>query len=132
MLQGLKKMYGKRYRHLLATCVSMTFQVATDLYASLAKIPGRPALLNTVQSLRHDKVRYRQGRVSIHCLAGSFLETNCIVVDLVFSAKAFKVPYNGSSETVPYIPLSGRPQGRMFHHVAGSCCAKIFDHGAGG
>ena len=100
-----------------ATCVGMTFQVAEDVRSSLAKTPGLAQY--------HAKLKTLESPISadsnqpFHCLTGIFLESYCIVVDLVFSAKAFNVPYNGSFETPPYIVLSGRSERRLFRYIAG-------------
>ena len=49
----------------------------------------------------------------------------CVIIDLVFSAKAFKVSYNGSFETLQYIITSGRFQQRRFRYIAGPSGEKL-------
>ena len=100
------------------TCVGMTFQVARDLRASLAKTPGLAQYDAKVKTL--ESPMSVDSNQPFHCLAGIFLESYCIVVDLVFSATAFRVPYDGSFETLPYIVLSGQSERRRFRYVAGS------------
>ncbi|KAL8795011.1 MAG: hypothetical protein Q9195_002459 [Heterodermia aff. obscurata] len=53
------------------------------------------------------------------------MDQYCVAIDPVFSAKAFKVPYKGWFETLPYITTSGRFQQRCFHYIAGPSGEKL-------
>lgn len=99
-----------------ATCVGMTFQVAKNLRASLANTPGLAQCLGKLKTVA---CPWPAESEPCHCLVGVFLEKYCLVVDLIYSAKAFKVPYNGTFRTLPYITGSSRPGRRRFRYVAG-------------
>ena len=106
-----------------ATCVGMTFQVAEDLRVSLTKTPNLAQYLANLKTL--ESPISVESNLPFHCLAGIFLKDYCIIVDLVYSAKAFKVQYNAPFETQPYILLSGRSEQRRFHYVAGPGGARL-------
>lgn len=83
-----------------STCVGMTFLVAKNFRAALRTTPG---LAQCSEKLRTVACPASADSIQpYHCLTGVFMDQYCVVVDLVFSAKAFKVPYDGSFETLPY------------------------------
>jgi len=101
----------------------MTFLVAKNFRAALRTTPS---LAQCSEKLR--TVACPASAASIqpyHCLAGVFMDQYCVVIDPVFSAKAFKVPYNGSFETLPYITTSGLFQQRCFRYIAGPSGDKL-------
>jgi hypothetical protein len=105
------------------TCVGMTFQVAKNLQAAFVKTPGLAQYFGKLKTVACPaSVDSKQ---PYHCLAAVFLDQYCVVVDLIFSVKAFKVPYNGSFETLPYISTSGSSQQRRFRYIAGSSGEKM-------
>ena len=106
-----------------STCVGMTFLVARNFRAALGTTPG---LAQCSQKLRTVACPASADSIQpYHCLTGVFMDQCCVVIDLVFSAKAFKVPYNGSFETLPYITTSGRIQQRCFRYIAGPSGEKL-------
>ena len=106
-----------------STCVGMTFLVAKNFRAALRTTPG---LAQCYQKLRTVACPASADSVQpFHCLAGVFMDQYCVVIDPVFSAKAFIVPYNGSFETLPYITTSGRFQQRCFRYIPGPSGEKL-------
>lgn len=106
-----------------ATCVGMAFLVAKNLRAALRTTSG---LVQCSEKLR--MVACSEVADSIqpyHCLTGVFMDQYCVVIDPVFSAKAFKVPYNGSFETLPYITTSGLFRQRCIRYIAGPSGEKL-------
>ena len=106
-----------------STCVGMTFLVARNFRAALRTTPG---LAQCSQKLRTVACPASTDSIQpYHCLTGVFMDQCCVVIDPIFSAKAFKVPYNGSFETLPYITTSGRFQQRCFRYIAGPSGGKL-------
>ena len=106
-----------------STCVGMTFLVAKNLRSALRTTPGLAQCSEKLRTVAcpasADSIR------PYHCLTGVFMDQCCVVIDLIFSAKAFKVPYNGSFETLPYITTSGHLQQRRFRYIAGPSGEKL-------
>ena len=99
-----------------STCVGMTYQVAKNLGAALR---AAPSLARGLERLRTVACPASADSTQpYHCVTGVFMDSYCIVIDPVFSVKAFTVPYNGSFETLPYITTSGRTQQRCFRYFA--------------
>ena len=95
----------------------MTFLVAKTFRAALRTTPG---LAQCSQKLKTVACPASEDSIQpYHCLTSVFRDRYCVVVDPVFSAKAFKVPYNGSFETLPYVTTFGRFQQRCFRYAAG-------------
>ncbi|KAL2072904.1 hypothetical protein VTL71DRAFT_12247 [Oculimacula yallundae] len=106
-----------------ATCVGMAFLVAKNFGAALRTTLG---LVQCSESLRMVACpASADSDQPYHCLAGVFMDQYCVIIDPVFSAKAFEVPYNGSFESLPYITTSGRVQQRRFRYVAGQNGEKL-------
>ncbi|KAF5612089.1 lysine decarboxylase [Fusarium subglutinans] len=106
-----------------STCVGMTFLVARNFRAALEITPGLAQCSERLRTVAcpasADSIR------PYHCLTGVFMDHYCVVIDPVFSVNAFKVPYNGSFETSPYITTSGRSQQRCFRYITGKSGEKI-------
>ena len=104
-----------------STCVGITFLVAKNFRAAIRITPG---LTQCSQKLRTVACPSLADSIQpYHCLTGVFMDQYCIVIDPIFSAKAFKVPYNGSFE--PYITTSGHFQQRCFRYIAGPSGEKL-------
>ncbi|KAH9860308.1 hypothetical protein J1614_011638 [Plenodomus biglobosus] len=106
-----------------STCVGIAFQVARNLTAALRTTPG---LASTRERLRTVACpRSADLPEPYHCLTGIFMDDYCVIIDPVFQAKAFKVPYNGSFETIPFITMSGHSKQMRFRYVAGISGEKV-------
>jgi hypothetical protein len=115
-----------------ATCVGLSFPVASDIRSTLRKANGiLPCLVFKLMKLMNLGLDVFASKVEVlatwepdsdgidrpfHCLVVSRMERFCIVVDLVFSSVAFIVPLEGSYTTMPYITTSGRQGQRTFRY----------------
>lgn len=79
-----------------------------------------PALQDIVEILKRWQVRCSSDSTMLfRCITAIFLDHCCIVIDLIFSAKAFIVPYHGIYESMPYMTPSRCSQRRRYHYIPG-------------
>ncbi|KAI9655637.1 MAG: hypothetical protein M1831_004789 [Alyxoria varia] len=101
----------------VVSVVDSVEQMSKNLYAALNSTPGLAQNIGMVKTLASAVTA--DSKQFHHCLLAIFLHQHCIVIDLVFSSKAFKVPYNGSFETLPYITTSGYSRRRRLCYLSG-------------